>query len=96
MAFILVFTLLNLKAYSFMQCQIGVLHVQSKLAPSKAALQRTHGLRHHFFIFYRAFWSRAAICVAFLRQLVAFCKCITLGRWRGGDGNPLADVPFSC
>jgi hypothetical protein len=43
MAFILVFSLLKMKAYSFMEWQIVLLHVQSKAAAGMAALQPLHG-----------------------------------------------------
>jgi hypothetical protein len=80
MAFILVLKLLISKACPFMLCQIVLLHVQSKARPGMAALQWTHGLRHDFFIIYRMFCVRSADIVAFLRRLVAFCRCIIAGQ----------------
>jgi len=65
MAFILVLNLLISKAYSFDDCQIVVLHVQSKRSGSMAALQAAHGSRHDFFIIYRTFCGAARVCVAF-------------------------------
>jgi len=65
MAFILVLSLLISKAYSFDDCQIVVLHVQSKRSGSMAALQAAHGSRHDFFIIYRTFCGAARVCVAF-------------------------------
>jgi hypothetical protein len=56
MAFILVFILLKMRAYSLTQCQIVLLHVQSKRRPSKAALQPLHAYGHSFFIFFSTFW----------------------------------------
>jgi hypothetical protein len=94
MAFILVFNLLISKAHSFDDCQIVVLHVQSKASQGMAALRGAHGSRHDFFIFNRMFCLAVLIRVAFLRRPVAFCKCIRIRRWRGVGGNPLADVPF--
>jgi hypothetical protein len=96
MAFILVFSLLNPKAYSFDDCQIVVLHVQGKARQGMAALRGAHGSRHDFFIFYKPFCFAGCVCVAFLRPSVAFCKCIMDGRLARGRGKPLADVPFSC
>jgi hypothetical protein len=96
MAFILVFSLLISKAYSFDDCQIVVLHVQGKASQGMAALRGAHGSRHDFFIFYRTFCLAGSIRVAFLRPLVVFCKCIMDRRVAGGRGKPLADVPFSC
>jgi hypothetical protein len=96
MAFILVFKVLNLKAYPFMHCQIVVLHVQSKASAGMAALQGAHGSRHDFFIFSRMFCFEAASGVGFLRQPVVFCKCIMAGLRQRDGGKPLADVPFSC
>jgi hypothetical protein len=96
MAFILVFILHKSKAYSFDDCQIGVLQMQSKGDASMAALHGAHGWRHDFFIFNRTFEVKPAKRVAFLRQSVVFCKCEKIGRRGKGDGNPLADVPFSC
>jgi hypothetical protein len=96
MAFILVFILHKSKAYSFDTSQIGVLQVQSKRAAGMAALRGVHGWRHDFFIFYRMFRAKPAGLVAFLHLPVAFCKCKRIGRTRGWNGNPLADVPFSC
>jgi hypothetical protein len=75
MAFILVLTLLKSKAYSFDDCQIVLLHVQSKRRPSKAALQPLHGFGHTFFIFFSMFRRAGPGCVVFLRQSVEFCKC---------------------
>jgi hypothetical protein len=80
MAFILVFNLLISRAYSLMQCEIVVLHVQGKASQGMAALQAAHGSRHDFFIFSRMFRAEAASGVAFLRQPVAFCKCIMIRR----------------
>jgi hypothetical protein len=96
MAFILVLRLLISKAYSFDDCQIVVLHVQSKASAGMAALRAAHGWRHDFFIIYRTFCAAAQVPVAFLRRLVAFCKRIMSGCRRHAHGNPLADVPFSC
>jgi hypothetical protein len=96
MACILVFNLLISKAHSFDDCQIVVLHVQSKASQGMAALRGAHGWRHDFFIFNKTFCFATLIRVAFLRRLVAFCKCTRTERWRRGGGNPLADVPFSC
>jgi hypothetical protein len=96
MAFILVFKLLISKAYSFDDCQIVVLHVQSKAGASMSALQRAHGSRHDFFIFYKMFRAARAGSVAFLRRPVGFCKCTSGGRHIGVPRKPLANVPFSC
>jgi hypothetical protein len=96
MAFILVFSLLNPKAYSFDDCQIVVLHVQGKASQGMAALRGAHGSRHDFFIFYKPFCIAVSIRVAFLRQPVVLCNSIMDGRLACGHGKPLADVPFSC
>jgi hypothetical protein len=96
MAFILVLSLHISKAYSFDDCQIVVLHVQSKDGAGMAALQALHGLRHDFFIIYRSFCVAVWIFVAFRRLLVAFCNCTMAGQKNRGRGNPLADVPCSC
>jgi hypothetical protein len=79
MAFILVFILHISKAYSFDDCQIVVLHVQSKASQGMAALRAAHGWRHDFFIFTRMFRVEGAVCVAFLRRPVVFCGCIMIG-----------------
>jgi hypothetical protein len=62
MAFILVFILLNSKAYSFDACQIVLLHVQSKRSQSMAALQPMHDFGRNYVIFFSAFpaWQRRA------------------------------------
>jgi hypothetical protein len=96
MAFILVLSLHISKAYSFDDCQIVVLHVQSKDSAGMAALQALHGSRHDFFIIYRTFCGAAWVCVAFQRRPVAFCNCTMTGQKNPAHGNPLADVPCSC
>jgi len=55
MAFILVLILHKPKAYSFDDCQIVVLHVQSKRRISKAAMQALHDVWQNFVIFIRCF-----------------------------------------
>jgi hypothetical protein len=96
MAFILVLNLLISKAYSFDDCQIVVLHMQSKASASMAALQAMHGSRHDFFIIYKTFCAALRVCVAFRREAVAFCICTIAGQKNAAHGNPLADVPGSC
>ena len=96
MAFILVFSLHKMKAYSFMQWQIVLLHVQSKPAASMAALQPVHGWRHSFFMIFRLFRDPWPDRVAFVRQGVEFCACKVAVGWRLARRKTLADVPFSC
>jgi hypothetical protein len=96
MAFILVLSLLISKAYSFDDCQIVLLHVQSKAGAGMAALQALHGSRHDFFIIYKPFCVDVQVCVAILLCPVVFCNCTMLGQSLGARGNPLADVPGSC
>jgi hypothetical protein len=96
MAFILVLNLLISKAYSFDDCQIVVLHVQSKRSGSMAALQAAHGSRHDFFIIYKTFCVAARVFVGFRWRAVVFCNCTMAGQKSGAHGNPLADVPGSC
>jgi hypothetical protein len=66
MAFILLF-LHKSEAYSFDDCQIVVLHVQSKQRKSKAAMQALHDVWQNFVIFIS--WFRRA-----LRNLSVLCR----------------------
>jgi hypothetical protein len=75
MAFILVFILLKMRAYSLTTCEIVVLQVQSKVRNSIPAMQALHDVCQNFVKLFRLFCSVPAIPVAFLTRPVAFCKC---------------------
>jgi hypothetical protein len=57
MAFILVLALHKSEAYSFDDCQIVLLHAQSKLWTSKAAMQMLHDVCQIYVMFFRLFRS---------------------------------------
>lgn len=79
-----------------MQCEIVVLHVQSKVRKLIPAMQRLHDACQYFVKLFSLFPARFAVRVAFLSRPVVFCKCKMIVRCRGLCGKPLADVPFSC
>jgi hypothetical protein len=96
MACILVFILHNSKAYSFDDCQIVVLHVQSKPNKGMAVLQPLHDSGRNSVIFISAFpaWQRRASYFCDRQSYSASAKCG--GPRRRAHGKPLADVRFSC
>ncbi|NHB76104.1 hypothetical protein [Rhodobacter calidifons] len=55
MAVFLVCLLLRKRAYSLSQCQIFMLHVQSKLGHGNPAMQPTHDAWQDFVIYFRSF-----------------------------------------
>jgi hypothetical protein len=83
MAFILVFILLKPEDHSSMPSQIILLHVQSKVRNSIAAMQALHGVWQNFVKFYSLFRRAVRGRVAFLARLVVFCKCKKTGLFRG-------------
>lgn len=58
-----------------MHSQIILLHVQSKVRNSIAAMQALHDVWQNFVKFYSLFRRAGPDRVAFLAQPVAFCKC---------------------
>ncbi len=66
-----------------MHSQIILLHVQSKVRNSIAAMQALHDVWQNFVKFYSLFRRVDPDRVAFLARLVVFCKCKKIGRCCG-------------
>lgn len=79
-----------------MPSEIILLHVQSKLSMSKAAMQGLHGVWQNYVKFFRLF-RRVVTAVSYFCRKASDCasaKCC--GPVRGRAGKALADVRFSC
>jgi hypothetical protein len=74
MAFILVFILLKMEAYSSMHCQIVVLHLQSNHRTSKAAMQRLHDVWQNLGRLFRMFRRAVRSASLFLRDSSYFAS----------------------
>lgn len=85
-----------MRAYSLTRCYLGVLRAQSKVGKGMSGMQMLHDVCQNCVKFFIGFRVRADESVAFLRQVVVFCKCKMNGQRQVGRGKPLADVPFSC